>query len=100
MEALSCGTPVIAFPSGALPEIIEDGRTGFIVQNEQEMAAALTAVRYIDPEVCRQTARERFSAARMTRRYIDLYQKLAMEQAPRPVLEQPCISNQSTSSTA
>lgn len=82
MEALSCGTPVIAFPSGALPEIIEDGRTGFIVQNEREMAAALTAVRFIDPEMCRQTARERFSAARMTRRYIDLYVK----QASRPVL--------------
>lgn len=82
MEALSCGTPVIAFPSGALPEIIEDGRTGFIVQNEREMAGALTAVRFIDPEVCRQTARERFSAARMTRRYIDLYVK----QASRRVL--------------
>ena len=46
------------------------------------MAAALTAVRFIDPEMCRQTARERFSAARMTRRYIDLYVK----QASRPVL--------------
>lgn len=100
MEALSCGTPVIAFPSGALPEIVEDGRVGFIVQTEREMAAALKAVRFIDPEVCRQTARERFSAARMTGRYIDLYQKL-IEQACRPVLsEHPCISNRSTRSNA
>src|SRR5581483_3209513 len=52
MEALSCGTPVVAFPNGALPEIVEEGRTGFIVENAAQMAAALKAVRFIDPEVC------------------------------------------------
>ena len=41
MEALACGTPVIAFPSGALPEIVEHGRTGLIVRDAQEMAEAI-----------------------------------------------------------
>ncbi|MGI8743147.1 MAG: glycosyltransferase family 4 protein [Bryobacteraceae bacterium] len=76
MEAMSCGTPVIAYRSGALPEIIEDGRTGFIVENESEMASAIRAVKFIDPEVCRQRARERFSAERMTGRYMQRYAEL------------------------
>lgn len=99
MEALSCGTPVIAFPNGALPEIVEDGRVGFIVESQREMASALRAVRFIDPEVCRQTARERFSADGMSRRYIDVYQQL-VRQVPAPVFSQPCISNTSTISNA
>lgn len=73
MEALSCGTPVIAYPSGALPEIVEDGVTGFIVSDEREMASAIRAVRFLDGETCRRRARERFSAARMTARYIERY---------------------------
>ncbi len=83
MEALACGTPVIAFPSGALPEIIEEGKTGFLVQNEQEMADAINRVKTLDPEVCRRTARERFSAARMTRRYMERYADLMARAAVR-----------------
>src|SRR5438105_4107760 len=75
-EALSCGTPVIAYPSGALPEIVEDGRTGFIVNSQSEMASALRAVKFIDPEVCRRVAAERFSAERMAQRYIQRYTEL------------------------
>ena len=84
MEALSCGTPVIAYPSGALPEIIEDGRTGFLVQSEREMASALRAVKFLDPEICREQARERFSAARMARLYIDRYHEIIAHQVPLP----------------
>jgi hypothetical protein len=58
MEAMACGTPVIAFPSGALPEIVEHGRTGFIVADPKELAAAIRHAGEIDPEVCRRTARE------------------------------------------
>jgi glycosyltransferase involved in cell wall biosynthesis len=76
MEALACGTPVIAFPSGALPDIVEDGKTGFLVNDEREMSAALRAAKFLDPEVCRRTARERFSAERMTGRYIARYLQL------------------------
>jgi glycosyltransferase involved in cell wall biosynthesis len=77
MEALACGTPVIAFPSGALPEIVEPGRTGFIVKDEQEMAAAIHAVADIDPEACRAAARDRFSLERTIERYLALYHELA-----------------------
>jgi glycosyltransferase involved in cell wall biosynthesis len=77
MEALACGTPVIAFPAGALPEIIEHGRTGFIVRDEREMAEAIREAARIDPEVCRAAARERFSLERTVERYFALYRKLA-----------------------
>ena len=76
MEALACGTPVIAFPSGALPEVVEHGRTGFIVDDEAGMAAALARIGEIDPSVCRAEARRRFSADRMTADYLGLYRRI------------------------
>jgi glycosyltransferase involved in cell wall biosynthesis len=76
MEALACGTPVIAFPAGALPEIVEHGRTGFIVQGEAEMAEAIHAAARIEPEVCRAAARARFSLERTVERYFALYRQL------------------------
>ena len=77
MEALACGTPVVAFPNGALADVVEHGRTGFLVHDVREMADAIGAAVSIDPEVCRETARRRFSAARMVRSYLDLYRRLA-----------------------
>ena len=76
MEALACGTPVIAFRSGALPELICEGRTGFVVNDVEEMAAALARIDTLDPETCRQTARQRFSATRMVRDYFNVYEHL------------------------
>jgi glycosyltransferase involved in cell wall biosynthesis len=76
MEALACGTPVIAFGAGALGEIVEDGVTGFLVSDGREMAEAIRAVRNIDPLRCRRAAVERFSAERMVSRYIELYDAL------------------------
>ncbi len=77
MEALACGTPVIARRVGALPDIVEHGRTGFLVDDATNMAAAIGRVGEIDRELCRAVARERFSAARMTDAYLDLYRRLA-----------------------
>jgi glycosyltransferase involved in cell wall biosynthesis len=77
MEALACGTPVIAFPSGALPEIVEHGRTGLIVRDAQEMAAAIHAVTRIEPEECRAAARERFPLERTVEGYFALYRERA-----------------------
>lgn len=77
MEALACGTPVVAYPSGALPDIVEHGVTGFLVHDEREMADAIAACGGLDPEDCRAAARERFSLQRMVRRYFEHYEALA-----------------------
>lgn len=77
MESLAAGTPVIAFPSGALPEIIEDGRTGYLVSDIREMARAIAAVHKLDPEDCRREARRRFSASKMAERYLEVYSQLS-----------------------
>ena len=76
MEALACGTPVIAFRSGALPEIVEHGRSGFVVDSPQQMAEAIRTVGAIDHEVCRDAARDRFDAGRMAAEYLKLYERL------------------------
>ena len=77
MEALAAGTPVIAYPSGALTEIVEHGRTGFLVDGVEGMAQAIARVGEIDPETCRATACERFGADRMIARYLARYADLA-----------------------
>lgn len=76
MEALACGTPVVAFPSGALADIVEHGVTGFHVRDEREMADAIEACGRIDPERCRAAARERFPAESMLEKYFDVYRRL------------------------
>jgi glycosyltransferase involved in cell wall biosynthesis len=76
MEALAAGTPVIATRVGALPEIVEHGRTGFIVDDVAAMASALHEIERIDPEVCRAAACERFALDRMTGAYLALYVRL------------------------
>ena len=76
MEAAAAGTPVIAYGCGALPETVEHGRTGLLVDNVQEMESAIGRVGDIDPATCRAVARARFGADRMTARTIDRYQAL------------------------
>ena len=74
-EALACGTPVISCPRGALPEIVTDGKTGFLVESIDAMAAAVSRVRAIERAVCRQWAEERFSRQVITQAYVALYSK-------------------------
>lgn len=73
MEALACGTPVIAFPNGALPEVVEDGVTGFLVPNAMAMADAIHRADRIDPDACRAAARARFSPDAMVEGYLHAY---------------------------
>ena len=75
-EAIACGTPVVAFRRGALPETVRDGVTGVLVDDVQGMAAALRQLGRIDPERCRAEARERFPLERMTAQYLALYDGL------------------------
>jgi glycosyltransferase involved in cell wall biosynthesis len=77
MEAIACGTPVVAYPSGALPDIIDPGITGFIVSGQREMADAIHAIDSIDRERCRAVARRKFSHYRMIEAYFGYYRELA-----------------------
>jgi glycosyltransferase involved in cell wall biosynthesis len=77
MEALACGTPVVAFPNGALSELVEHGRTGFLVHDIEEMADAMQRAGELSPEPCRAAARQWFSLDRMVRGYFAAYEELA-----------------------
>jgi glycosyltransferase involved in cell wall biosynthesis len=80
MEALACGTPVVAYKKGALPHIVDHGVTGYMVDDPAGMADAIRAAGRIDPEACRQAARERFSSSVMTELYLEMYRLLADEE--------------------
>jgi glycosyltransferase involved in cell wall biosynthesis len=82
MEAIACGTPVVAYPAGAPPDIIDPGITGFIVANPREMGEAIHAVDSINRERCRVIARKRFSQDRMVEAYLGCYRELAGRRAP------------------
>jgi glycosyltransferase involved in cell wall biosynthesis len=76
IEALACGTPVLAFPEGAAPEVVEHGRTGFLCQDEGEMADAVLRLDQLDRGACRAAVEGYFSTARMVDEHIDLYEEL------------------------
>jgi glycosyltransferase involved in cell wall biosynthesis len=76
VEALACGTPVIAFPRGAAPEIVRDGVTGALVEDVDAMAAAMTSLD-VDPAACRASVEERFAIDRMIDEYESLFAELA-----------------------
>ena len=77
IEALACGTPVIAWREGSVPEVIEEGVTGFIVENIDEAVAAVGRVQWLDRRECRQAFEARFDAARMAEDYVAIYRRLA-----------------------
>ena len=81
VEALATGTPVIARPRGSLPELIEDGRTGFLVNDLDEAAEAVQRLSTLDRRVCRLEAETRFSAQRMVDDYLALYQEIVAGRA-------------------
>lgn len=76
IEALACGTPVLAFPEGAVPEVIEDGRTGFLCRDVTDMAEAISRIDTLDRGVCRAAAEGYFSADRMVREHLELFDSL------------------------
>jgi glycosyltransferase involved in cell wall biosynthesis len=73
IEAMACGTPAIGFRRGAVPEVIEHGSTGFVVDSIDEAVAAIPAAQKLDRRVIRQRFVERFQVQRMARDYVDLY---------------------------
>ena len=76
IEAMLSGTPVLAFARGSVPEIVEDGVTGFICRDADDMAARLAAIGSFDRAACRRRALERWTSARMVREYVALYESV------------------------
>ena len=79
IESLACGTPVIAWPCGSVPEILEDGVTGFLVQSIEEAVRAVGRVPSLSRAHCRRVFEQRFSARRMAEDYLRLYGKLTAD---------------------
>jgi glycosyltransferase involved in cell wall biosynthesis len=77
IEAMACGTPVVAWAGGSVPEIIEPGVNGFIVQNMDQAEAAVAKLATLDRRSCRATFEERFSVTRMARDYVYAYREIA-----------------------
>jgi glycosyltransferase involved in cell wall biosynthesis len=79
IEAMSCGTPVIAFDRGSVPEVIEDGLTGFIVEDEAAAIAAVGCLDRLDRATVRARFERRFTARRMAEDYLATYNRLAAD---------------------
>ena len=77
IEAMACGTPVIAYRHGSVPEVMEEGVTGFVVSGIDDAVRAVERVSSLSRRHCREVFEERFSAARMARDYVKLYERLA-----------------------
>ena len=76
VEAMACGTPVIAVARGSMPELVADGRTGFLVQGEAEAAAAVGRLGELDRTTCRAEVAARFTVERMAAEYLRLYERI------------------------
>jgi glycosyltransferase involved in cell wall biosynthesis len=76
MEAMACGTPVVAFRRGAFPEIVADSETGILVDSLDQMVAELSDVRRISPQACRERVERLFTANRMAQEYEVLYRRV------------------------
>ena len=89
IEAMACGTPVLAFRSGSVPEVIEDGVTGKVVDSEEEAIAALPAILSYDRHTVRQRFEKRFTATRMAKDYVGIYRQLSRKSASNDELQSP-----------
>jgi len=82
IEALACGTPIVAYGCGSVPEVLEDGVTGYIVQSQQEAIDAARHIARIDRQICRERFERHFTADRMASRYAGVYRTLVGEPIP------------------
>jgi glycosyltransferase involved in cell wall biosynthesis len=76
VEAMACGTPVIAYPKGSMPEVVDEGVTGRLVRDPDEAVAAVAGIGALDRGACAARARQRFSADRMVDDYLAIYRKI------------------------
>ncbi|ETR78311.1 glycosyl transferase [Afipia sp. P52-10] len=92
IEAMACGTPVIAYNRGSVPEIIEDGVTGFVVEDEISAAGAINNLPQLSRAVVRQRFEKKFSARRMAEDYLRIYQQLIFQKSDRPVFRPQVVA--------
>jgi glycosyltransferase involved in cell wall biosynthesis len=83
IEAMACGTPVIAYRSGAVPEIMKEGHTGFIVKGLKDAVEAVRRVPELSRKRCREVFDRRFTAARMAHDYVQVYERLIKSKRPK-----------------
>lgn len=76
IEAMACGTPIIAYRQGAVPELMEEGRTGFIVSELEDAIAAVRRIPELSRKRCREVFEQRFTASRMAKDYVRIYRRL------------------------
>ena len=76
IEAMACGTPVIAYAHGSVPEVIDQGVSGFVVENQEQAIAAARGIGNFDRRRCRQAFEQRFASRVMAKRYLDVYREL------------------------
>lgn len=86
IEAMACGTPVVAFRRGAAPELVIDGVTGYIVDAVDEMVNAIGRIAQIDPHACRKHVENRFNVSRMADDYVEAYQRIIRISKSEPLL--------------
>jgi glycosyltransferase involved in cell wall biosynthesis len=95
IEAMACGTPVVAFNRGSAPEIVEDGLTGFVVEDENGAIGAADRLGQLSRELIRKEFERRFTARRMAQDYLSVYRSLSGGVAPQLRL----VSEESPSSS-
>jgi glycosyltransferase involved in cell wall biosynthesis len=83
IEAMACGTPIVAFRRGSVPEVLEDGVTGFLVDSVDEAVDAVSRLPALSRARCRAEFERRFTATRMARDYVDVYEALIAGRAGR-----------------
>ena len=103
VEAMACGTPVVAFNRGAASEVVKHGETGFVVNTLDEMASAVEEVHRIDPRSCREHTRQKFDVFRMVGEYLAAYERIlaaSQQQHVSEELDGPAVLMERTSRLA
>ena len=91
IEAMACGTPVIAYDGGSVAEVMEDGVTGFIVRELDDAVEAIRRVRTLSQARCREVFEKRFTATRMANNYLEVYERVICRNSEDVLKEQSQI---------
>ena len=85
IEAMACGTPVIAYRGGAVPEIMQEGQTGFIVEEVEDAVEAARRIPKLSRKRCREVFEQRFTVSRMASDYVQVYERLINRKQDEPL---------------